>query len=555
MRSSRFLKSGTTAAVCLAIVQTLNAATIHVDGNLTSSGDGSSWALAKKTLQEALAIATSSDEVWVKTGTYTPGTSSSHSFVLVDGCEVYGGFAGTETLRTQADPLLNPTILNGDNSGDDDPQTPSTFNDNSYHVVKAENLYESLTRLDGFIITGGRALGSFDDASGGGLLYLATFPPISRLNVTRCRFEGNHAAGGGGVAVIRPPWPDAPSQTTFEVMFTNCTFTGNSAGKGGAAFIQGGPVYFHNSLMVGNVASGSGGAIHAAIYCDQFEDCEIRDCPLQDGTEAIVNSCTITNNETGGVGGGVYLIMKSILVAKGSIFWGNTRDDDGTPVADQIAIEDTCAVTTVTYSCVEGGFTGTGNISSNPLFVNAGLGHFQLRASSLAVDAGAVGFGFPDDDLDFDHDGVTTMELAPDLDRHKREINGQIDMGAYEHLCGCEGDFLTSATFQPPPDGIVDATDLAFLLGEWGSNPTSPADIADATTFQPDPDGEVGPADLAWLLGSWGTCTDDCEEESLLGGGPFENTEIGDLLDELLEEDDEEAAAELVAQLLELLME
>jgi hypothetical protein len=27
---------------------------------------------------------------------------------------------------------------------------------------------------------------------------------------------------------------------------------------------------------------------------------------------------------------------------------------------------------------------------------------------------------------------------------------------------------VTSATFQPPPDGIVNAADLAILLGNWG---------------------------------------------------------------------------------------
>ncbi len=129
-------------------------------------------------------------------------------------------------------------------------------------------------------------------------------------------------------------------------------------------------------------------------------------------------------------------------------------------------------------------------------------------------------------------------------------------MGAYERLCGCEADTVTSATFQPPPDGVIDAADLTFLLGDWGANPNSPADIVDGRTFAPPPDGVVDAADLAWLLSTWGTCSDDCEEESLMGGGdPYENTEIGDLLDQLLEEDDDEVIAELLAELLELLTE
>ncbi len=47
-------------------------------------------------------------------------------------------------------------------------------------------------------------------------------------------------------------------------------------------------------------------------------------------------------------------------------------------------------------------------------------------------------------------------------------------------------------------DGMVNATDLAQLLGVWGPNPGHPADF--------DGDGEVGAADLAQLLGSWGPC-------------------------------------------------
>jgi hypothetical protein len=77
----------------------------------------------------------------------------------------------------------------------------------------------------------------------------------------------------------------------------------------------------------------------------------------------------------------------------------------------------------------------------------------------------------------------------------------EIEFGAL-----CIGDIVTSATFQPPPDGVVNAADLAFLLGEWGPNPGSPADYVTSVTFQPPPDGIVNAADLAILLGNWGVC-------------------------------------------------
>jgi hypothetical protein len=77
---------------------------------------------------------------------------------------------------------------------------------------------------------------------------------------------------------------------------------------------------------------------------------------------------------------------------------------------------------------------------------------------------------------------------------------------SFELTLPCQGDFVSADTFQPPGDGSVDAADLAYLLGEWGRNPGSPADMVSNITFQPPPDGMVDAADLAFLLGAWGTC-------------------------------------------------
>jgi subtilisin family serine protease len=83
-------------------------------------------------------------------------------------------------------------------------------------------------------------------------------------------------------------------------------------------------------------------------------------------------------------------------------------------------------------------------------------------------------------------------------------------LNVVEQACAscCLADFVSAATFEPPPDGQVDGVDLAFLLGAWGavSGAGSPADIVTNPTFEPPPDGVVDGADLAVLLGSWGAC-------------------------------------------------
>jgi len=71
----------------------------------------------------------------------------------------------------------------------------------------------------------------------------------------------------------------------------------------------------------------------------------------------------------------------------------------------------------------------------------------------------------------------------------------------------CLGDLVNSATLQPPPDGLVDGADLAFLIGAWGRNASSPADLVTSDTLQAPPDGIVDGADLAVLIGAWGPCS------------------------------------------------
>ena len=84
---------------------------------------------------------------------------------------VYGGFAGTETARSQRNPAANVTILSGDIDNNDS-QTPIITDShvtgnttNSYHVVTGA----TGATLDGFTITAGNANGTSPNDSGGGM--------------------------------------------------------------------------------------------------------------------------------------------------------------------------------------------------------------------------------------------------------------------------------------------------------------------------------------------------------------------------------------------------
>jgi predicted outer membrane repeat protein len=219
----------------------------YVKTAATGNMDCQSWAGAC-TLQFALKAAAAGDEVWVAAGSYTPHASDrAVSFILKTGVGVYGGFAGTETLRSQRDVAANPTILSGDLAGDDnanvDPNEP-TRAENAYHVVVGSGT-DATAVLDGFTISGGNANGTSDpDYHGGGMLNQTGSPTLTDVT-----FSGNSAShGGGGLR-------NEASSPTLE----NVTFSGNSASGGGGMNNDGSSPTLTDVTFSGNLALGGGG--------------------------------------------------------------------------------------------------------------------------------------------------------------------------------------------------------------------------------------------------------------------------------------------------------
>src|SRR5690606_27744008 len=92
------------------------------------TGAGTSWQDAAADLHMVLQTAAYGDQIWVCEGIYTPTqcTSCSYddrntSFVIPDGVEVYGGFAGVENSLSERDFLERKTVLSGDIDSDSAP--------------------------------------------------------------------------------------------------------------------------------------------------------------------------------------------------------------------------------------------------------------------------------------------------------------------------------------------------------------------------------------------------------------------------------------------------
>jgi predicted outer membrane repeat protein len=134
----------------------------YVKADASGSNSGTSWANAFRDLQSALAIANAGDEIWVAKGVYRPTSSTTDretSFVLKDKLALYGGFAGTETIRSQRNWQTNATVLSGDidqNDVVDSAGITQKYQDivgaNSYTIVSGANLSFG-TVLDGFTLS------------------------------------------------------------------------------------------------------------------------------------------------------------------------------------------------------------------------------------------------------------------------------------------------------------------------------------------------------------------------------------------------------------------
>ena len=124
-----------------------NLSTIYVDADAAGSNEGTSWNDAVTDLNVALNMAASIiaehasyPEIWVAAGTYKGDGTSTNAFVMAEGVNVYGGFAGTETTLEDRNYEANVTILDGQNS---------------QRVLCQDNAFTKETVWDGFTIQNG----------------------------------------------------------------------------------------------------------------------------------------------------------------------------------------------------------------------------------------------------------------------------------------------------------------------------------------------------------------------------------------------------------------
>lgn len=275
----------------------------YVDAAAVGANDGSTWADAFTTVQPALDAADAAVtgglatcDVWVKEGTYYAYVSSSaDSFTPKKNIGLYGGFAGTETERDEADPAANKTTLSGHKSANDASAV--------LHVVALYNVPGVV--IDGFTIRDGDAAGGGnpEDARGGGVLFYGFNAPVNGT-VRRCEITANHAGDGGGIATV---WGDATNIPTV----IDCDIHDNKAdGSGGGMFLENPSFTLTGTTFRANTAGKGGG-----LWAD---------------TLLVASDVTFANNiALTGDGGGLLLRVKAGSSLTNVIFTDNYASVNG----------------------------------------------------------------------------------------------------------------------------------------------------------------------------------------------------------------------------------
>jgi ubiquitin len=438
------------------------------------SGDGLSWATAKKSLASALSLATSGFQIWVAKGVYLPGSdydsgggSRYYHFQMINGVKIYGGFAGTEsTIDQRADYNIggaNETILSGDLSGNDNfiasgnGYQGTTGDDNCYHVIYNPVQTPSIDNtaiLDGFTIKGGNAdyysnSGMLDlECYGAGMLNTGSSPTINNCSFTsnlayniNANSLSNYNAGSA-IASMSQSNPTVSNcrfinnYSNFGTVFNldwygggmtinNCLFESNYAAVagGGYANLAGGS-YIKNSIFRMNTSFMNGGAIYSGSS-DIITNCLFYlntaagkgGAICQDGLGwLVIKNATISDN-TASEGGGIYNNAAEIY---NSIIWANTATGTGNQISGSPAINNSCYGNGT--NDVAGTLDPVNCITTAPLFVDASGSDYRLYGNSPCVNNGN------------NSDNTESYDIRGEA----RIQDITIDMGAFEWTSGVD---------------------------------------------------------------------------------------------------------------------
>jgi hypothetical protein len=433
---------------------------ICVDGSWTGSQEGTS-ANPYRTIQAAVNAASNSeiDTIKIAQGTYLEAVSISQKKV-----QLLGGFSRSDNFAS-ANPQERITIIEGTHVAPcilvniDEREIPGSLVISGFTIRKGQrgieisNGWSEFTKnitIKANIIEENDVRDATDDRGGGiglegtnvtiqgniirrnkadrGAAIGGTSNEISNFLIADNRIEnndgyGDHAGGviiggtgkitrnvfdrnvvnhaygwGGGILIVN-------DDTTKLITLSHNIWRNNHApSRGGAVFVdEASKVIMIHELLYNNTSDDSG----SAVYVDERWNHE--------PSILYMDNCTVSGNTSSGA---ALYVEASTATVQNCIFWNNGSNFEVAAGGGSL---------TVNYTLTQQSFTGTGNISSDPLFANASTGDFHLQSShgrfnpstglfvNDSVNSPAIDAGDPSSDF--------SKEPAPN--------GGRINLGCY----------------------------------------------------------------------------------------------------------------------------
>jgi predicted outer membrane repeat protein len=442
---------------------------LYVDATLGTSGSGASWACGLKELSEAIKIANMNPAIkaiWVADGTYKPtnGTDRTISMTTLRAdLKILGGFSGNETMATQANPSLNPTIISGDIG------VANNMSDNSYRLLNIGGRAANPSGLviDGFIFEKANADAPGDgDRSVGPAIHSYLVSTSTPVNINRTIFRNNYGRATGAIFLHA-------TNATFD----NCRFVGNTTnGSGGGVLVYQASPVFNSCVFAANTATNSGGGFYGNYGTASFSKTTFSGNSAGTGggiyanryTTNVYNSVFNANTSISG-GGGMFIHNGSNSAVSNSTFFKNTAASSGGAIVLVEANSSINAANNIFYMNTASGkatgagsditnFTGGSNVYANNILqmntaVPADNGG-NIRNNTRGTDpmfvneANAIGadmmWGTGDDGLALNSASLAKNTgdnaLAPagtDITNSPRIVCTLVDKGAYENQGPC----------------------------------------------------------------------------------------------------------------------
>jgi hypothetical protein len=460
---------------------------IYVSQTATGTNSGESWPNAFNDLQDALGQATAGGQIWVAAGIYVPGNSPTHTFSLIEGVGLYGGFQGTETLLEQRDPAVNPTILSGDINQDDVYGSEIWYNGwtvnsgNSYHVVSGANISRTAI-LDGFIVEAGYfrvTLGWTYLTNSGGGLFLQNASPT----VKNCLFRRNTAWKGRGGAIYN---------SGGHPLITDCSFHENFTSQGRGAGISneaGGDLtiiscsFTNNRLVGADIAPALGGAIYSDVLAGTVV---VKDCIFENN---ILDSFyAIAQNPN--YGGAIYSAGEGLEVYNSKFINNESHLGGAIGVGSGLLLVNSILSNNVAYP-LEGGVYSYGDRGGAIYFAGSSAQGSQIVNSTIVNNSGGEGAGiFNADPMPFLlHNSIVfdNVATAANVWILKAQIGGEFDA-----MNSCVEGLLQTEPGEIAPDpanfpGCIDVDPLLdYLNPQLALSDNSPCiDAGNNTLYNP----------------------------------------------------------------------